>query len=276
MGLAQQTQSRGEVRADVGPKVAARAMIVLGLTSLGELRSRQARPLMRAEGLEPPHRFRHQDLNLACLPISPRAHGLQGGGRGPAAAEPGQDLHAGAHARRLSRLEYGRPMPSVRKPSPDVVITHPNRESAGAKSTRAVVIVLQVASAILTLFLAVAGWSTAAGAMGLWIVIGLLFGYFAYAVVNWRSGVLPIVAGLAIVSGVFAAVSVPSWFDRGGTGYNDPLLPESLIGVLVFGFAVLQLVNLVVSLKAFQQQWQVELEVPRDELHPGAFVANPA
>ena len=28
--------------------------------------------LVRAEGLEPPRRFRHQDLNLACLPIPPR------------------------------------------------------------------------------------------------------------------------------------------------------------------------------------------------------------
>lgn len=164
-------------------------------------------------------------------------------------------------------------MSNVRPSNPDVVITHPNRESASAKSTRAVVIVLQAASAILLFVISIASWTVQLGAMPLQLAIGALFVYFTYATINWRSGVLPIAAGTAIVSGTFAAVSVPSWFERGGAGFDEPLLPESLIGVLVFAFAVLQFVNLVVCLKAFQQQWQVELEVPRSELHPGAHVA---
>ncbi len=167
-------------------------------------------------------------------------------------------------------------MPTVRKPSPDVVITHPNRESAAAKGTRATVIVIEAASAALLFLLMIVSWKVQYGAVPLQFLIGLLFAYFAYAVSQWRSGVLPIAAGTAIVSGVFAAVSIPSWFDRGGTGYDDPLVNESIIGVLVFAFVVLQLVNVVVSLKAFQQQWQVELEVPRDELHAGAHVAATA
>lgn len=181
-------------------------------------------------------------------------------------------MHAAAHLRRLSALEYGQPMSNVRPSNPDVVITHPNRESASAKSTRAAVIAIEAASAILLFFLAIVSWEIQLGAMAFQLLMGVLFVYFTYAVINWRSGVLPIAAGTAIFSGVFAAVSVMSWFDRGDEGFNDPLIPEDLIGVLVFAFAVLQLVNLVVSLKAFQQHWQVELEVPRSELHAGSHV----
>ena len=158
-------------------------------------------------------------------------------------------------------------MSSMRESQPDVVITHPNRDSASSKSTRAIVIVIEAVSAVLMLVLAALAWTTQAGALGLQIIMGLLFAYFAYSVIHWRSGVLPIAAGTAVFAGVFAAVSVPSWFDRGGVGYEDPAVPESVIGVLVFAFAVLQLVNLVVTLYAFQQNWQVELEVPRSELH---------
>lgn len=164
-------------------------------------------------------------------------------------------------------------MSSVRPSSPDVVITHPNRESASAKSTRAVVIALQAASAGLLFFLAIVSWNVQFGAKPLQFIMGALFVYFTYAVIHWRSGVLPIAAGVAIFSGVFAAVSVQSWFDRGDAGFNDPMIPQDLIGVLVFAFAVLQFVNLVICLKAFTQRWSVELEVPRDQLHAGAHVA---
>lgn len=164
-------------------------------------------------------------------------------------------------------------MSSVRPSSPDVVITHPNRESAAAKSTRAFVIVIEASSAALLFFLAIVSWEVQLGAMAFQLLMGVLFVYFTYAVINWRSGVLPIAAGTAIFSGVFAAVSVMSWFDRGDAGFNEPMIPEELIGVLVLAFAVLQLVNVVVSLTAFQQHWQVELEVPRSELHSSAHVA---
>ncbi len=165
-------------------------------------------------------------------------------------------------------------MSNVREPSPDVVITHPNRDTAASKSTRAFVIVVEAASAILLFFLVFAAWGTQAGGLIFQILIGLLFAYFTYAVINWRSGVLPIAAGTAVISGVFAAVSVGSWFDRGGSGYEAAPLPESLIGVLVFAFAVLQLVNVVVTLKAFTQNWHVELEVPRSELRGSGAPIN--
>lgn len=157
-------------------------------------------------------------------------------------------------------------MSTVRETSPDFVVTHPNRDSAAARGTRLAVIVVLAASAILLAVITWASWGTQQGAVGLQIVLGLLFVYFAYAVVHWRAGVLPIAAGTAIVAGVFAAVSTPGWFNRGGIGYDQPALAESVIGVLVFAFAVLQLVSVVVCAKAFTQQWQVELEVPRSSV----------
>lgn len=162
-------------------------------------------------------------------------------------------------------------MSSVRDEQPaDVVVTHPNRESAASKGTRAFVTVVLAASAILLLVITVLSWGAQAGALPFQILIGLLFAYYTYAVINWRSGVLPVAAGTALISGVFAAVSVSSWFNRGGTGYDEPAVPESVIGVLVLAFAVLQLVSVIVCLKGFQQNWQVELEVPRSEVRSGA------
>lgn len=161
-------------------------------------------------------------------------------------------------------------MSSVRdQPSPDVVVTHPNREKAASKTTRAIVLVLLAASGILSFVILAASWGVQAGAIILWVVMGLLFFYYAYAVANWRSGILPVAAGTALFAGVFAAVSVSSWFNRGGEGYDSPPVDESIIGVLVLAFAILQLVNVIVCLRGFMQNWQVELEVPRHEAGTG-------
>ena len=159
-------------------------------------------------------------------------------------------------------------MSTVRdQPSDDVVVTHPNRDSAASKGTRAVVVLLLAASAVLSLVILVLSWGVQAGAVVLWVLLTALFAYYAYAVSNWRSGILPVAAGTALVSGVFAAVSVSSLFNRGGTGYDQPAAPESIIGVLVLAFAVLQLVTVVLCLRGFLQNWHVELEVPRHEAH---------
>lgn len=152
----------------------------------------------------------------------------------------------------------------------DVVVTHPNRETSAAKSTKAFVVAVLAASCVLTFIITWGAWGHQAGALFLQVVSGLLFGYFAYLVAQWRSGVLPIAAGTAVFMGVFAAASVPGWFDRNGEGYQSPPLPENLVGVLVLAFAVLQLVVVVATLRAFQQQWQVEVEVPRDQYRGAA------
>ncbi|MEH3052714.1 MAG: hypothetical protein PGN13_01740 [Patulibacter minatonensis] len=150
--------------------------------------------------------------------------------------------------------------------NPDVVITHPNRDTAAAKTTRSFVILVLAASCVLTFVLLFGAWGHQLGAQGLQFVTGILFGYFAFGVARWRSGVLPIAAGVAIVTGVFAAVSVSGWFDRDGLGYEATPIPQDLLGVLLIAFAILQMVVVVLTLRGFTQQWQVELEVPRNEL----------
>ncbi|MDO9355111.1 MAG: hypothetical protein Q7T55_15540 [Solirubrobacteraceae bacterium] len=164
-------------------------------------------------------------------------------------------------------------MSTVRdQPSDDVVVTHPNRDSASSKTTRAVVLLFLAASAILSLAILVLSWGVQMGAFLLWVLLTALYAYYAYAVSQWRSGVLPVAAGTALITGVFAAVSVSSWFNRGGDGYDQPAVPESVIGVLVFAFAVMQLVTVVLCLRGFMQNWHVELEVPRSELRDrGAY-----
>jgi hypothetical protein len=157
-------------------------------------------------------------------------------------------------------------MSIVRETDPNVVITHPNRDTAAAKTTRVAVLAVLVASTALLVIITIGSWGVQAGAQGLQILFGILFVYFAYRVSKWSAGVLPIAAGTAIFAGVFAAVSTPGWFERGGYGYKSPPLPESLLGVLVFAFAVLQLVAVVVYMRAFTQNWQVELEVPRSQV----------
>jgi hypothetical protein len=153
--------------------------------------------------------------------------------------------------------------------APDVVITHPNRETAAAKATKALVVALLAASCVLTILITYGAWGHQAGALGLQLLTALLSGYFAYLVAQWRSGVLPIAAGVATASGIFAAVSVTGWFDRDGLGYQDPPLPENLVGVLIFLYAVLQFVIIIATLRGFTQQWQVELEIPRDQYNAG-------
>lgn len=159
----------------------------------------------------------------------------------------------------------GRGSNRLQAANPDVVITHPNRDSAAAKGTRLFTAFLLLASAALLAIITFGAWGSQAGALGLQIVIGLLMTYYAYLVLRWQSGILPVAAATAVIAGLFAAISVTGWFNRGGVGYDSPPFPEEVTGVLVFGFAVLQLVVVVVALKAFSQQWQVELEVPKDD-----------
>jgi hypothetical protein len=179
--------------------------------------------------------------------------------------------HARRLARRRNKRDYGRPMSTTRTQAPqDVVITHPNRDTAAAKTTRLFVIGLLVASAVLVVVLTWGAWGRQTGALGMQLLFAILFTYFAYAVVQWRAGVLPIAAGVAIFSGVFAAVTVGGWFDRNGTGYESSPLPPDVVGVLLMAYAILQLVVVVITMRAFTQQWQVELEVPRDEFRGAA------
>jgi len=150
-------------------------------------------------------------------------------------------------------------------PDPTIVITHPNRDAAASKATRALVLVLLVVSAVLVLVLTIGAQGARAGALPFQVFIGALYVLFTYLVLKWRSGALPIAAATAIIAGVFGAVSVRGWFDRTGVGFTNPVLPDALMGLLVLAFAIVQVPLLIFCLRGFQQQWQVELEMPLEQ-----------
>ncbi len=106
--------------------------------------------------------------------------------------------------------------------NPDVIVTHPNRETREAKATRSLEIALLMLSAALSLLITVGSWGAQAGGVLLQLAFAGLFAYFARLVIKWRSGVLPIAAGTAIIAGILAAVAAGGWFDRPAPATSRP------------------------------------------------------
>jgi lysylphosphatidylglycerol synthetase-like protein (DUF2156 family) len=147
----------------------------------------------------------------------------------------------------------------------DTVLVHPNRDKSKSKSTKAAVVLLLLVSAALVLLITIGGWSQL---QGMHIVsFGYIIAYlvFAYFVWNWTRGLLPVAAGMAILITVVCAVAAPAWFARDKAGFVDPLLPPSLIGLLTLVMIPVQIVLIVFAMRAFQQEWNVEVEVPKEE-----------
>jgi presenilin-like A22 family membrane protease len=144
----------------------------------------------------------------------------------------------------------------------DVEIHRPNRDKAASKATRATVVLLLLASAGLLIIISVGGWSTLQGAKPVQVGYILLYLGMAYLLMRWNRGVLPVAAALAIILGIFAAVSGPDWFDRDKTGFTDPAIPSSVLGLLVLILVPVQLLLIAFAMRGFQQEWNVEIERP--------------
>ncbi len=142
----------------------------------------------------------------------------------------------------------------------DVIIEHPNREKATSKATKAVVILLLLASAALVLVVTVGGWDAAAGAQPVAIGFAAIYLLMAFYVAKWNRGVLPVSAALAMILGIFAAVSVPGWFDRDAAGYTDPALSAGVLGMITAVIVPVQILLIAFSMRGFQQSWNVEVE----------------
>jgi hypothetical protein len=140
------------------------------------------------------------------------------------------------------------------------VVEHPNRKTAAAKLTRGLVVLLLLASAFVVALVTIGGWSTLEGAKPIQIVFILVYLLMAWFVARWSRGVLPMIAGLAVILGIFAAVAAPAWFSRDKTGFTDPGLSSSVLGLLCALLVPLQLFLIVVALQGFRQQWNVEVE----------------
>src|SRR3954451_6774210 len=147
----------------------------------------------------------------------------------------------------------------------DTVLVHPNRDKPEAKATRAVVMLLLITSAALILIVTIGGWTELQGMQIVSFAYVFLYVLMAYFVGKWNRGVLPVAAGLAILFAVVAAVAGPAWFDRDKAGFNNPALEPSILGMLTLILVPVQLLLVAFAMRGFQQQWNTEIEVSREE-----------
>jgi multisubunit Na+/H+ antiporter MnhF subunit len=147
----------------------------------------------------------------------------------------------------------------------EVQVFHPNREKASSKAAKSVVVLLLLVSAGLVLIVTIGGWSVEQGAQIVSIFYVIVYCLMAYYIARWQRGVLPVAAALAILLGVVAAVAVPGWFDRDKSGYQDPTLPASLLGLFTLIIVPIQLLLIAFAMRAFAQQWNVEVEMSEEE-----------
>ena len=126
----------------------------------------------------------------------------------------------------------------------DTVLVHPNRDKPESKSTKSAVILLLVADAALTLIVTIGGWSELQGAQLLAVAFGLLWAVLAYFVLQWNRGVLPVAS--AALLGLLTAILVP-----------------------------VQFLLILFAMRGFQQKWNVEVEVTREEAERGGHEMRP-
>lgn len=154
----------------------------------------------------------------------------------------------------------------------EYVLDRPNRRKASSKATKSVVILLLIVSAVLMAVVAIGGTSKLQGATPVLVLLFIVYLVMAYYVNKWNRGVLPLAAGLAILLGIFAAVAGPGWFERDGPGFATPQtffgtpgLPSSVLGLLTLIIVPVQVLVIAFAMRGFAQEWQVEIEVPKDQ-----------
>ena len=148
---------------------------------------------------------------------------------------------------------------------PGYELWRPNREKAGSQTMKWLIVLLLLATAVLAALITVGGWSVLKGGSGMGIVCAIyafLYLLFAYAVARWSRGVLPLAAALSMILAILCAVGAESWFERDKNGFIEPLIPSSMVGVLVIVLGLLQIVVIAAALYGFNQNWHVEEERP--------------
>src|SRR5215208_7208666 len=148
---------------------------------------------------------------------------------------------------------------------PGYELWRPNREKAGSITTKFVIALLLLATSVLAALITIGGWSLLKGGGGMGLVCAIyaiLYAFFAYLVARWSRGILPLAAALSMILAIFCAVGADSWFARDKSGFDEALLPSSLIGLLVIVLGLLQIVLIAVALYGFNQEWHVEEERP--------------
>ena len=83
---------------------------------------------------------------------------------------------------------------------------------------------------------------------------------FAFLVMRWSRGILPVAAALAIILAIFAAIAAPTG-SRVRRTAGSPALPEDLLGLLTLIVVPVQLLLVIVAMIGFNQG-RVEEERP--------------
>src|SRR4051812_46832154 len=140
----------------------------------------------------------------------------------------------------------------------------PNREKAQSKTMKALIALVLLVSAALLIIITLGGWERLLGpSVGVMSLLwAALYIVFAFLVMRWSRGILPVAAALAVILAIFAAIAAPDWFARDKTGLDSPALPESLLGLLCVILVPVQLILVIVSMIGFNQEWHVEEERP--------------
>src|SRR5215212_2693370 len=68
----------------------------------------------------------------------------------------------------------------------DRVIYHPNQDKAASKATKAIVVLLLLVTAFITLLITVGGWSNLQGAQIVTVMFIIVFVVMAYFVAKWN------------------------------------------------------------------------------------------
>lgn len=146
------------------------------------------------------------------------------------------------------------------QPTPGTVVEHPNREKAGSKLVKWIVVLLLLVSSALVAIVGVGGWEVLRGAKSLLVAYVALYVVIAFYVARWRHGMLPVSAALAMILILFAAVAAPQWFNRDDPGFMETTLPEPLLGVVTFAIIGVQVLLIAFAMFGFRQNWQTEVE----------------
>jgi hypothetical protein len=150
----------------------------------------------------------------------------------------------------------------------DVVIEHPNRDRASSRLARLLVIALLLVSAAVVLIVSIGGWDAIEGAKPVQVAFIVVYFVLALFVARWSRGVLPVIAAVAVILGIFGAIAAPAWFDRDKDGFTDPALTADVLGLLCGLLVVLQLALVLAATVGFRQRWNVEAERPREDPAP--------
>lgn len=154
---------------------------------------------------------------------------------------------------------------AVGEVTPGYELWHPNREKADVITTKFVVAFLMLATAVIAALVTIGGFALLSGGGGmglLCLIFALLYAFFSFLVWRWSRGILPVAASLSMILAIFCAVGANSWFARDKAGFEEGLIPVSLIGLLVVILALLQIVLIVACFYGFSQDWHVEEERP--------------